>query len=68
MAARKAEAPVRDEPGRELSGDQKRAQQSQMEGPAAYAPHDDEPASADEAQKRRRKEQRQRPGRGGGGD
>jgi hypothetical protein len=66
MAASKAEGPARDESGRELSGGKKRAQQSQMEGPAAYAPHDDEPASADEAQKDRRKEQRQGPGRGGG--
>jgi len=35
-----------------LPSDQKRAQQSQNEGPAAYAPHADEPASGDEARKR----------------
>jgi hypothetical protein len=31
--------------------DEKRAEKSQNEGPAAYAPHPDEPSSADEARK-----------------
>ena len=39
-------------------------QQSQMEGPAAYAPHEDEPTSGDEAQKRRKKMQHQQKAEG----
>jgi hypothetical protein len=34
-------------------------EQSQKEGPAAYAPNEDEPTAGDEAQKRRDKMQRQ---------
>jgi hypothetical protein len=34
---------ARDERGQKMPIDQKRAQKSQMEGPAAYAPHQDEP-------------------------
>ena len=35
--------------GSKPPGGEKRTQKSQMEGPAAYAPHEDEPASRDEA-------------------
>jgi hypothetical protein len=33
---------ARDDRGQDQPADKRRAQQSQMEGPAAYAPHEDE--------------------------
>jgi hypothetical protein len=59
MVAAEGQDAVRDKRGQEQPGGKKRAQQSQMEGPAAYAPHEGEPASGDEAQKHRETMQRQ---------
>jgi hypothetical protein len=50
---------VRDDRGQTQPTDKKRAQNSQNEGPAAYAPLPDEQSSADEARQSREKEQRQ---------
>lgn len=36
---------TRDERGQDQPTDKKRAQQSSKEGPAAYAPHEDEPSA-----------------------
>lgn len=42
------------------SGNKPKAEKSQMEGPAAYAPLPDEQSSADEAREHREKMQRQK--------
>lgn len=42
-SANKQQGIVKDQRGQEQPADKKRAQQSAKEGPAAYAPHQDEP-------------------------
>ena len=44
-AETKSQGVTRDERGQDQPADKKRAQQSAQEGPAAYAPHEDEPVS-----------------------